>query len=506
MAANLTVGTITTATHPSVPTGNVISQNPLAGWAVEPGSAVDFVISAGPLPDADNDGVPDISDNCTLVPNGAGDIGTAGPYQNDTDGDDYGNMCDPDFNQNGIVDPVDFSLLKTRFGQPGFPDQDLNGNGIVDPVDFSLLKTMFGQPPGPSRLATVANIIAITGEQSPVDGACVAAIPATGGFDCSYDMTDPIGAGTLWSGPVVGPGYYAVGNSPFANGDTTSDSEVGDNKIRVQLYTTDPYASNITIDNGANKSPNCNTSDRIGGLLSLSAATRWFQGGPGQKGEETWGDGMVRIPFELTQVDQATPNIDGGCDYELASIIMPKRLDIAGGVAPDDKYPSDVNVVPGTYVAPSDDAIFCGTDGGGYLGSGGTGTEGNCGAVSLTRTVQGNDFSTFVGSTDDLLETPLTEWQCQDNTNAEPKVCALGVQPTDGACDFDGSHYCGTRNAFENILISISTDSNGDITSGLIFMHNETRIFEVGPPSPDTNSWDGAVYTFIGTCTNCTAP
>jgi hypothetical protein len=61
-------------------------------------------------------------------------------------------MCDPDFNGNGIVDPTDFSLLKSRFGQTGFPDQDLNGNGIVDPGDFSRLKSMFGQPPGPSGL------------------------------------------------------------------------------------------------------------------------------------------------------------------------------------------------------------------------------------------------------------------------------------------------------------------------------------------------------------------
>jgi hypothetical protein len=94
-------------------------------------------------PDDDADGVPNAGDNCTLVAN---------TDQRDTDGDDYGNICDPDFNQNGIVDPVDFSVLKSRFGQPGFPDQDLNGNGIVDPSDFSLLKTMFGQPPGPSGL------------------------------------------------------------------------------------------------------------------------------------------------------------------------------------------------------------------------------------------------------------------------------------------------------------------------------------------------------------------
>jgi hypothetical protein len=92
-------------------------------------------------PDDDSDGILDVADTCILVAN---------PVQRDTDSDGYGNMCDPDFNGNGIVDPSDFSLLKSRFGQPGFPDQDLNGNGIVDPSDFSLLKTMFGQPPGPS--------------------------------------------------------------------------------------------------------------------------------------------------------------------------------------------------------------------------------------------------------------------------------------------------------------------------------------------------------------------
>lgn len=105
------------------------------------------------LPDLDSDGILDGADNCTDVPNGP-DIPDAGENsQLDTDNDGYGNACDPDFNGNGIVDPFDFSLLKSRFGQTGFPDQDLNGNEIVDPADFSKLKSMFGQPPGPSGLA-----------------------------------------------------------------------------------------------------------------------------------------------------------------------------------------------------------------------------------------------------------------------------------------------------------------------------------------------------------------
>lgn len=94
-------------------------------------------------PDADFDGVLNENDNCVFAANGD---------QRDTDSDGFGNMCDADFNNNGIVDPGDFTLLKTRFGQTGFPDQDLNGNGIVDPGDFTLLKAAFGKPPGPSEL------------------------------------------------------------------------------------------------------------------------------------------------------------------------------------------------------------------------------------------------------------------------------------------------------------------------------------------------------------------
>jgi len=101
------------------------------------------IYNIGQLDDED-DGYGDRCDNCTLVSN---------PDQRDTNGDGFGNLCDADFNGNGIVDPGDFSLLKSRFGQSGFPDQDLNGNGVVDPFDFSLLKSKFGLAPGPSGIA-----------------------------------------------------------------------------------------------------------------------------------------------------------------------------------------------------------------------------------------------------------------------------------------------------------------------------------------------------------------
>lgn len=50
LAANLAVGTVSTAHHPSVPAGALISQNPSACLAcVAPGSAVNFMVSLGPV-------------------------------------------------------------------------------------------------------------------------------------------------------------------------------------------------------------------------------------------------------------------------------------------------------------------------------------------------------------------------------------------------------------------------------------------------------------------------
>ncbi len=99
------------------------------------------VISLGATGDSDADGIPDNQDNC---------INQINADQRDSNGDGYGSLCDPDFNDNGIVDPSDASIVKSLLGSTTSPDQDLNGNGIVDPGDLSLFKSYFGQPPGPS--------------------------------------------------------------------------------------------------------------------------------------------------------------------------------------------------------------------------------------------------------------------------------------------------------------------------------------------------------------------
>jgi hypothetical protein len=95
--------------------------------------------------DVDGDGVPDSLDNCKLVAN---------PNQRDTNGDGYGNLCDPDFNGDGTVNINDFNRLKARLNITPVVDvdTDLDGNGAVNINDFNRLKSFLGKPPGPSGL------------------------------------------------------------------------------------------------------------------------------------------------------------------------------------------------------------------------------------------------------------------------------------------------------------------------------------------------------------------
>ncbi len=95
-------------------------------------------------PDTDGDNVFDVHDNCTLVANAD---------QRDTDSDGYGNLCDPDFDNNGIVNFLDLSTWTPNFGTNSNGDLDLNGDGVLNFLDFSILTSFFQMPPGPSGIA-----------------------------------------------------------------------------------------------------------------------------------------------------------------------------------------------------------------------------------------------------------------------------------------------------------------------------------------------------------------
>jgi len=94
----------------------------------------------------DSDGIADAQDNC---------VAQANADQRDTDGDGFGNLCDPDFDNNGVVNAADLGMLKSLFfkdiSDPEFDaDVDLNGDDVINATDLGILKARFFLPPGPA--------------------------------------------------------------------------------------------------------------------------------------------------------------------------------------------------------------------------------------------------------------------------------------------------------------------------------------------------------------------
>jgi hypothetical protein len=92
--------------------------------------------------DSDGDGIPDFRDNCSLVAN---------PDQRDGDLDGWGQACDPDYNNDGVVGGPDFARLLEAFGSED-ESVDLTGDGVVGGPDLGVFLSLFGQAPGPSGL------------------------------------------------------------------------------------------------------------------------------------------------------------------------------------------------------------------------------------------------------------------------------------------------------------------------------------------------------------------
>ena len=95
-------------------------------------------------PDFDGDGVEDTLDNCSEEPN---------PSQDDTDFDDCGNLCDCDYDQDGICGILDFG----QFGAAYLTNDEQKihragsiPGGVVGILDFGFYGAAYLTVPGPS--------------------------------------------------------------------------------------------------------------------------------------------------------------------------------------------------------------------------------------------------------------------------------------------------------------------------------------------------------------------
>lgn len=119
--------------------------------AVGTSSSAGYVLTAGfhAPPDTDTDLVRDFLDNCSLDPNAD---------QFDSNDDGFGNICDADINDDGIVDLQDLAELRLAFltqpENPAWnPHADFNNDSAVDLIDASIMRVRFLLAPGPSGIA-----------------------------------------------------------------------------------------------------------------------------------------------------------------------------------------------------------------------------------------------------------------------------------------------------------------------------------------------------------------
>ncbi len=126
-------------------TAMVMDNGGLPGWAQ---LDLEVLVGCGG-PDADGDGLADSCDNC---------INAANPTQTDSNGDGYGNACDADYDDDGVVGITDWGILAPAFGRtcadPAWdPDLDSDDDCVIGIIDFGVLGSSFGGAPGPSAFA-----------------------------------------------------------------------------------------------------------------------------------------------------------------------------------------------------------------------------------------------------------------------------------------------------------------------------------------------------------------
>jgi len=101
--------------------------------------------------DIDGDSIADRNDNCTLIAN---------EDQRDTNGDDFGNMCDPDLDDSDVTNFADIFIFNLAFNSEigdanCDPDADFDGNGYINFLDLALITDYYLLGPGPSMTTEI---------------------------------------------------------------------------------------------------------------------------------------------------------------------------------------------------------------------------------------------------------------------------------------------------------------------------------------------------------------
>ncbi len=331
-----------------------------------------------------------------------------------------------------------------------------------------LLVSWSGATPAAVRYA------GITGSTAGTANACPAWVLEGSHDDCSYHAGAPSGLGVMqWIGPVFGAGHYAPGMAPPVYvtplpdpGPVLAPAAVLPTGGKTGIPITRGF---ISIDD--RDSPAV-IDDVIGGTIEFGAFERNVGIGPTSRHIESIGRVIHRLV--PARVSSATPNASGGIDYVVAQAdggtAFPTRLSgttsAGGGFA--DQFPSEV---ASQSSADAGDEPYWAAPGAYGLAT----FEGDSAAIGTrsSATVWG--------------------YSCDDGDGAPgPAGCLTG------GLNWDGD----SRAAFGNVLLRISTNSDGDIVEAEAFLVNEA---DQSVAMAGLDSWSATTLGFAGPATTTPA-
>ena len=228
-----------------------------------------FATAQAHAQDADGDGVLDPDDNCVNTPNAS---------QTDTNFDGFGNACDGDYWNDGLVEEVDFEIFSkacgSSTGQPNFnPDVDSNDDGVIGIPDFSLVAGQFGGPPGPSGLACATVV--------PQTIPCAATVPDADGDGVGDSIDNCVNVANASQADSNADGIGTACDPDYNNDGMVDDV---DNEVFVNAFGSSAGQPNFNADCDHN-------GDGVVGIPDFSTLAALFGGPPGPAGP---GAGVVR--------------------------------------------------------------------------------------------------------------------------------------------------------------------------------------------------------------------
>lgn len=297
--------------------------------------------------------------------------------------------------------------------------------------------------------AQAQTTVDITGAHDKAENSCSQIFYLFGGLDCTYTKQRDAGAFAGWSGPGFGASYYAVGS---AQDDPAYVPSVGDDGD-IQ-----PTITGTLILNGSGAGAT------IEGTIVVGSAARNIATGASTRAVERWD--TITHTLAATAVDSATANGDGGFDYIIG-----------------------VNGEPGSLCLTSDPTLCFAQDDGANTTAGPAGYWNNeiPPTVGIERATTTGGPNPNIGATTTGV---LGGYSCSDQngTNCIDSTLLWGAAEDPG---------------WDNFILVVSTNANGDITAGTGYWTQEYTI-TAGAPTPDDNSWAASRFTFTGTCqTGC---